>query len=77
MDDSIRELLLNKIVRSKVPEKMFNIEKLKARPGAVGVKAENLKKAELGAGKGKKHMTPGERDIMKTNPGAIMGTVSS
>jgi len=33
--------------------------------------------SEAGPPKRAKHVTPGERDIMRTNPNALMGTMSS
>ncbi len=47
---------------------------MKARPGAL-LQKTNEKKAELPK-KLANHLTPGERDIMKTNPAAVMNTLN-
>jgi hypothetical protein len=73
LDDSIRLLLTNKMTRSQQPQRLYQIERLKARPGAVIGKEEKKVVESV-----KKHITPGERDIMKTNPKAVLGgTMSS
>jgi len=80
LDESIRELLLNKMARSQAPARLYQIEKLKARPGALVGKDEKTSgptKKEAATKKSSKHITPGERDIMLSNPGALSATLSS